>query len=209
LEVVDVFVPNRKLTAIAVAGTIAAAAGQTAAGRAAAAPSGAANHGDGRAAKVAILQRPDDRFVRAIVVDRYRAAYSRAADAGVAPKDNLAEGRMVSGDRLRRAIPCLRSAVRERAPSLATTSGVVAGSTQSSGVSQSTLDAIASCESGGDPTAVSADGAYRGKYQFTQATWESVGGTGDPAAAPAAEQDARAAMLYSEVGASAWPVCGQ
>jgi soluble lytic murein transglycosylase-like protein len=92
---------------------------------------------------------------------------------------------------------------------LATTSGVVAGSTQSSGVSQSTLDAIASCESGGDPTAVSADGAYRGKYQFTQATWESVGGTGDPAAAPAAEQDARAAMLYSEVGASAWPVCGQ
>ena len=28
------------------------------------------------------------------------------------------------------------------------------------------LEAIAACESGGDPTAVSADGTYHGKYQF-------------------------------------------
>src|SRR3954454_23432941 len=33
------------------------------------------------------------------------------------------------------------------------------------GFSQSTLDSIAACESGGDPTAVSSDGTYRGKYQ--------------------------------------------
>jgi soluble lytic murein transglycosylase-like protein len=76
------------------------------------------------------------------------------------------------------------------------------------GVSQATLDAIAACESGGDPTAVSSDGSYRGKYQFDYGTWESMGGSGDPAAAPEAEQDYRAAMLYAASGSSPWPVCG-
>lgn len=76
------------------------------------------------------------------------------------------------------------------------------------GVSLSTLEAIASCESGGDPTAVSSDGTYRGKYQFDYGTWESMGGTGDPAAAPEAEQDYRAALLYAASGSSPWPVCG-
>jgi Transglycosylase-like domain len=75
-------------------------------------------------------------------------------------------------------------------------------------VSIETLEAIASCESGGDPTAVSSDGSYRGKYQFDYGTWESVGGTGDPAAAPEFEQDYRAALLYSQSGSSPWPVCG-
>jgi soluble lytic murein transglycosylase-like protein len=76
------------------------------------------------------------------------------------------------------------------------------------GVSLSTLEAIASCESGGDPTAVSADGTYRGLYQFDYGTWESMGGNGDPAAAPVAEQNYRAALLYATSGSSPWPVCG-
>jgi soluble lytic murein transglycosylase-like protein len=76
------------------------------------------------------------------------------------------------------------------------------------GVSLATLESIASCESGGDPTAVSSDGSYRGKYQFHPSTWEAVGGSGDPAAAPEDEQDYRAALLYSQSGSSPWPVCG-
>ena len=76
------------------------------------------------------------------------------------------------------------------------------------GVSIETLEAIASCESGGDPTAVSSDGSYRGKYQFHPSTWEAVGGSGDPAAAPEAEQDYRAALLYTQSGSSPWPICG-
>jgi Transglycosylase-like domain len=76
------------------------------------------------------------------------------------------------------------------------------------GVSIGTLASIASCESGGDPTAVSSDGSYRGKYQFDFGTWESMGGSGDPAAAPEAEQDYRAALLYAQAGSSPWPVCG-
>jgi len=76
------------------------------------------------------------------------------------------------------------------------------------GVSQETLDAIGACESGGDPTAVSSDGTYRGKYQFDYGTWESMGGSGDPAAASESEQDYRAALLYAASGSSPWPVCG-
>jgi hypothetical protein len=76
------------------------------------------------------------------------------------------------------------------------------------GVTLATLESIAACESGGDPTAVSSDGSYRGKYQFDFGTWESVGGSGDPAAAPEDEQDYRAALLYTQSGSSPWPVCG-
>jgi hypothetical protein len=76
------------------------------------------------------------------------------------------------------------------------------------GVTIGTLESIAACESGGDPRVVSSDGTYRGKYQFDQGTWESVGGHGDPAAAPEYEQDYRAALLYTRSGSSPWPVCG-
>jgi hypothetical protein len=71
------------------------------------------------------------------------------------------------------------------------------------------LEAIAACESGGNPSAIGGGGAFRGKYQFDYGTWASVGGSGDPAAAPEAEQDARAAALLSRSGTSPWPVCGQ
>jgi hypothetical protein len=70
------------------------------------------------------------------------------------------------------------------------------------------LEAIAACESGGNPAAIGGGGAYRGKYQFDYGTWASVGGSGDPAAAPEAEQDKRAALLLARSGTSPWPVCG-
>jgi len=70
------------------------------------------------------------------------------------------------------------------------------------------LEAIAQCESGGEPTKVSADGRHRGKYQFLVSTWEGVGGAGDPAAAPEVEQDQRAAALLAAEGTKPWPVCG-
>ena len=70
------------------------------------------------------------------------------------------------------------------------------------------LVAIAQCESGGDPTAVSADGMYHGKYQFSVATWQAMGGSGLPSQAPEAEQDMRAVMLYEQSGPGQWPVCG-
>jgi hypothetical protein len=70
------------------------------------------------------------------------------------------------------------------------------------------LEAIAACESGGNPAADTGNGFY-GKYQFDLATRQSVGGTGNPAQASEAEQDRRAATLYARAGSSPWPVCGQ
>jgi hypothetical protein len=71
------------------------------------------------------------------------------------------------------------------------------------------LAAIARCESGGNPRAVSASGMYRGKYQFSFQTWATVGGKGDPAQASETEQDRRAALLYRRDGPGQWPVCGR
>jgi peptidoglycan hydrolase-like protein with peptidoglycan-binding domain len=71
----------------------------------------------------------------------------------------------------------------------------------------SRLAAIAQCESGGDPQAVSASGKYRGKYQFDRATWRALGGTGDPIDASEAEQDSRAGQLLAARGSTPWPNC--
>lgn len=70
------------------------------------------------------------------------------------------------------------------------------------------LERIAECESGGDPTMDTGNGYY-GKYQFSRATWRSVGGRGNPARASEAEQDRRAARLYRREGTKPWPVCGR
>jgi hypothetical protein len=71
------------------------------------------------------------------------------------------------------------------------------------------LDGIARCESHGNPRAISPGGTYRGKYQFSFSTWQSVGGKGDPASASETEQDRRAAKLYRTGGPGHWPVCGR
>jgi Transglycosylase-like domain len=70
------------------------------------------------------------------------------------------------------------------------------------------LKQVAECESHGDPKAIGGGGSFRGRYQMMVSTWQSVGGEGDPAAAPAEEQDRRAALLLQRSGASPWPVCG-
>ncbi len=68
--------------------------------------------------------------------------------------------------------------------------------------------ALAECESGGNPRAVSPNGLYFGLYQFALGTWESVGGSGNPIDASPAEQTHRAQILYDQAGDGPWPVCG-
>jgi hypothetical protein len=89
-----------------------------------------------------------------------------------------------------------------------TTAGTTTTTAPPAGTS-AVLAAIAKCESGGNPTAVSRSGRYRGKYQFSRATWAALGGTGDPAKAPEAVQDQLAATLYAQRGPSAWPACSR
>jgi hypothetical protein len=86
--------------------------------------------------------------------------------------------------------------------------GVRARTTRRGGGASAVLARIAQCESGGNPRAVSANGRYFGKYQFSRATWRSVGGRGNPARASEAEQDRRARILYRRAGTSPWPHCG-
>jgi len=95
----------------------------------------------------------------------------------------------------------LRAKARKRARARAAAAPAAGASPQ--------LQAIAACESGGNPRAIGGGGAFRGKYQFDYGTWASVGGSGDPAAAPESEQDMRAGMLLARSGTAPWPVCGR
>lgn len=111
--------------------------------------------------------------------------------------------------RLRGASPGeLRSELKESRRELRRAKRAAAPAAAGAGDAAPHLQAIAACESGGDYSANTGNGFY-GAYQFTQSTWESGGGTGNPAAASPAEQDRRAAMLYAQAGSSPWPVCGQ
>ena len=69
------------------------------------------------------------------------------------------------------------------------------------------LASIRACESGGNYATNTGNGYY-GAYQFDQQTWNSVGGSGNPANASPAEQDARAQALINSRGSSPWPSCG-
>ena len=130
---------------------------------------------------------------------QYLKLYQRSKRHGARPGRNILlngvateDGRVRSAKRgeLRKSIRILRR------------------SAASTSTASPQLEAIAECESHGDPTAIGGGGLYRGKYQFSYSTWQSVGGSGDPAAAPEAEQDRRAALLLARSGAGQWPVCG-
>lgn len=86
---------------------------------------------------------------------------------------------------------------------------IVSVGTSTSSAAARDWDALARCESGGDPTIVSRSGRYHGLYQFDRSTWESVGGTGLPSEAPPDEQRRRAILLYEQRGAQPWPTCGR
>lgn len=68
---------------------------------------------------------------------------------------------------------------------------------------------VANCESGDNVNAVSSSGTYRGWLQFSQATWSSYGGPGDPLGQPR-EVAAAVAERYRQAagGTSGWPHCG-
>ena len=77
--------------------------------------------------------------------------------------------------------------------------------------------AVADCESGDgdgqepytpDWSADTGNGFYGG-LQFTQSSWEYVGGVGNPAHASASEQINRGELLLGKQGRGAWPHCGR
>jgi hypothetical protein len=133
--------------------------------------------------------------MRSVQHARLLRRYRRLAKAA---GEHRNEAHLWSNGRLRSEIGRLRDELRSRR-----------ANTTTAGAETPQLASIAACESGGDPHAIGGGGAYRGKYQFDYGTWASVGGSGDPAAAPEAEQDRRAQILLDRSGTSPWPVCGQ
>ncbi|KMO83892.1 transglycosylase family protein [Mycolicibacterium chlorophenolicum] len=81
------------------------------------------------------------------------------------------------------------------------------GSTATAHADSVNWDAIAQCESGGNWSINTGNGAYGG-LQFKQATWSANGGTGSPATASRAEQIRVAENVLQTQGLKAWPKCG-
>ncbi len=80
-------------------------------------------------------------------------------------------------------------------------------SSSSSSVGGDVWAALAQCESGGNPRAISSNGLYYGLYQFSLPTWRAMGGSGLPSDASAAEQTQRAKALQARSGWGQWPYC--
>lgn len=68
---------------------------------------------------------------------------------------------------------------------------------------------LAACESGGDPRARSASGRYHGAFQFSLATWRSLGYGGNPADHSYATQLEAAQRLQARSGWGQWPRCSR
>ena len=63
---------------------------------------------------------------------------------------------------------------------------------------------IVMCESGGNYRALNPSSMAGGAYQIIPSTWRAYGGTGYAHQASKAEQDRIAALIWADVGASAW-----
>jgi len=75
-----------------------------------------------------------------------------------------------------------------------------------SSAASGTWQSLAECESGGNWSDNTGNGYYGG-LQFSQSSWQAVGGTGTPDQASPAEQIARAQALLAREGWGAWPAC--
>ncbi|MGO3735172.1 MAG: transglycosylase family protein [Canibacter sp.] len=78
--------------------------------------------------------------------------------------------------------------------------------TAANAADESTWDALAECEAGGDWATDTGNG-YSGGLQFNQGTWEANGGSGNPADASRSEQIRVAENVLDSQGWGAWPAC--
>jgi uncharacterized protein YabE (DUF348 family) len=127
--------------------------------------------------------------------------------------DGVESGRVTVSDAVTQAPvdEVLSVGTKARPAVVKTPSAPATGSPVTAGGDADSLNwaALAACESGGNPAAVSSTGKYHGLYQFSVGTWQAVGGSGLPSDASADEQTARAKMLYNRSGAGQWPHCGK
>src|SRR5674476_1027434 len=116
---------------------------------------------------------------------------SRTPHKTVTLDDGVEEARRAIGDAV--TTPLVTAVVGEGTrPRPASSGGAV--------VTGDVWGALAQCESGGNPAAVSSNGLYYGLYQFSLGTWGAMGGSGLPSNASPAEQLQRAQALQARSG---------
>ncbi len=138
-------------------------------------------------------------------------ASARERDAGAALERAVAARAAARAATTTTTDPGTSSPRRSSAPASSSAAGLAAPRPVGGATAEEAafLAKVRQCESRGNYSIVSSTGRYRGAYQFSVQTWQGVGGTGDPAAASPAEQDARALALLRLQGKRAWPVCSQ
>lgn len=75
-------------------------------------------------------------------------------------------------------------------------------------IQDSVWDMLAQCETNGNWAEDTGNGYYGG-LQFAQSSWESVGGSGNPAEASREEQIMRGKLLQARSGWAAWGGCAE
>lgn len=135
-----------------------------------------------------------------IQAERQAEADRQAAEAAQAEADRVAAETAEKAQEAAVAVHVTTTVVR--AP--VTTTAPVATKVKTGSGNTSGVDI--NCESGGDYAANTGNGYY-GAYQFDLATWRAAGGSGNPADASPAEQDARAAAWVASGHRAAWPNC--
>ena len=101
------------------------------------------------------------------------------------------------------AVVATTAPVAESVPAQESTASVPAAPVAAGG---SVWDSLAACESGGNWSINTGNGFYGG-LQFTQSSWNAVGGSGLPSNASRDEQIMRGQMLQARQGWGAWPAC--
>jgi hypothetical protein len=94
------------------------------------------------------------------------------------------------------------------APPVTTTAPAPKAAVSADPNAESTWDALAKCESGGNWASNTGNGYYGG-LQFSLSTWQGLGGTGYPYQASKATQIAMGKKLYARSGWAAWPGCAR
>lgn len=154
--------------------------------------------------------------------DEHRIAAAQGADAVTSSVEPIARIEQATRFYTGVAIAEMQRVAAEQAAAAARAEAERAAAAQAAARASSSSSmgggwaALRRCESGGDYGAVSASGSYRGAYQFSRSTWNSVASSSaphlvgvDPAAAAPADQDAMAMALYRSSGSSPWPHCGK
>ena len=112
-------------------------------------------------------------------------------------------------DHARLSLPLPKAPVRAAKAGADSRRAAAAPRPSRSGVRGDVWAALARCESGGNASARSANGLYTGAFQFSNATWQSLGYEGSAADHPYAVQVEAAQRLQARSGWGQWPRCAR